>query len=97
MVNVPTEPFDGAAYVRSPAEAALYLTDALESGDADVVAAALGTIARAHGASQVARAAGISRASIYNALRAGGNPTLGTVLALLAEMGITLKAEAKAA
>jgi DNA-binding phage protein len=46
MVNVATIPFDISAYIRTPEDASLYLSDALESGDASVIAAALGTLAR---------------------------------------------------
>lgn len=97
MVKVPTTPFDPTEYIRTPEEAALYLSSALESHDAGVIAAALGDIARAAGTSDLARQTGISRASLYSALREGGNPTLGTVLKLLDVMGIELTARAKAA
>jgi probable addiction module antidote protein len=84
-------PFDPADYVRSPEEAALYLSDALESGDPKVVAAALGVVARARGATRLAEAAGISRSSLYNSLSETGNPTLALMMAVLQEMGLELR------
>lgn len=92
MTKTELHPFDPADYVRTPEEAALYLTDAMESGDPAVVAAALGTIARARGASETARAAGISRAALYRGLGAQGNPTLATVMAVMKELHLTLAA-----
>lgn len=47
MVKVATTAFDSAAYTRTPQEASLYLSDALESHNASVISAALGTLARA--------------------------------------------------
>ncbi|MFC4292679.1 addiction module antidote protein [Sphingorhabdus arenilitoris] len=92
-VKVETKRFDPADYVRSDEEAALYISDALAGGDPSEVAAAIGTVARARGASGLARATGISRAALYKGLSAEGNPTLATVLAVLKELGMTLKVE----
>jgi len=97
MVKVATTPFDSAAYIRTPEEASLFLSDALESHDASVIAAALGTLARARGPSTVAKATGISRASLYTGLRTGGNPTLETLLRVIDELGIELSARPKQA
>ena len=97
MVKVATAPFDPAAYIRTPEEASLFLTDALESHDASVIAAALGTLARARGASTVSKATGLSRASLYTGLRTGGNPTLETLLRVIDELGIELLARPKQA
>jgi probable addiction module antidote protein len=95
MVKVATTSFDSAAYIRTAEEASLYLCDALESHDASVIAAALGTLARARGSTTVARATGISRASLYNGLRTGGNPTLETLLRVTGELGLELSARPK--
>lgn len=97
MVKVPTKAFDPAEYIETAEDAATYLSSALESHDAGVIAAALGDIARAAGTTDLARKTGLSRASLYSALREGGNPTLGTVLKLLDEMGVELTARPKAA
>jgi probable addiction module antidote protein len=92
-VKVETQDFDPCDYVRDDAEAALYISDAMASGDPAEIAVAIGTVARARGASGLARATGISRAALYKGLSAGGNPTLATVLAVLKELGMTLKVE----
>jgi probable addiction module antidote protein len=86
------EPFEPADYVRNAEEAALFLNDAIASGDPAVVAAALGTIARARGAAAIAKGAGVSRAAVYNGLTPTGNPTLATFLAVTKELGLELAA-----
>lgn len=78
-----TRPYDAAAYLDSEEAIAAYLTEALETNDPALIADALGAVARARGMSEVARSAGISRASLYRALSAEGNPELGTVLRVL--------------
>jgi probable addiction module antidote protein len=90
MVKVETENFDPADYVRAPDEAALYLNDAISSGDPKVLAAALGTLARAKGASELAREAGVSRASLYNSLSPNGNPTLALLMSVLEKLDLEL-------
>jgi probable addiction module antidote protein len=70
------------------------LEAALEDGDAVVVAAALGDIARASGVSAVAREAGLGRESLYKALSSGGNPEFATVLKVVRALGLRLHAGA---
>jgi probable addiction module antidote protein len=75
---------------------AAHLEAALEAGEPSAVAAALGDLARARGMTQVARAAGLGRESLYKALSPGGNPELGTVLKVVAALGLELRARARA-
>ncbi|MSR08730.1 MAG: putative addiction module antidote protein [Gammaproteobacteria bacterium] len=44
-------------------------------------------------AAQVARAAGLSRESLYRALSAGGNPSFATILKVTRALGVRLHAE----
>lgn len=97
MVNVPTTPFDPAAFIRDADDISTYLNDAFASADPAVIAAALGTVARARGATDIARATGISRASLYSALSESGNPTLRTILGVLDQLGVELTVHPKAA
>jgi probable addiction module antidote protein len=46
-------------------DVAAYLEAALQDGDPQLVAAAIGDIARAEGMSQIARDAGLGRESLY--------------------------------
>lgn len=89
-----TKLFDAAAYLETEEDIAAYLSEALASGEAAVVAHALGAVARARGMSHVAREAGLSRESLYRALSAEGNPELATVLRILQALGLRLTVEA---
>jgi len=72
---------------------AAYLEAALENGDPAVVMRALGTIARARGMSQIARATGLGRESLYKALSPEGNPEFSTVMKVVRALGLKLHAE----
>ena len=89
-----TLPFDAADAIDTPEAQAELLADALASGDAKIVTAALGMIARAKGMSQMARDAGISREAIYRATGPEGNPTLSTLMAIVRSAGLKLSAAA---
>ena len=67
-----------------------YLEAALQDGDPQLVAAALGDIARAKGMSQIARDTGLGRESLYKALSSSGNPELATVLKVISALGLQL-------
>ena len=87
---------DNSRIIKAPTGTALtaksWLTEAPH--DAAGLARALGDIARARGMTKVARAAGLSRESLYKALRRTGNPSLDTVLRVAKAVGVRLRAEA---
>jgi probable addiction module antidote protein len=91
-MSLETFPFDPAKHLKSPEAQAELISDALETGDAGYIAAALGTVARARGMAKVAREAGVTRASLYKALSANGDPQLTTLLGVLKAMGFKLAA-----
>lgn len=92
MSKLKTKPFDPAEYLDDIESVAAYLSDALESEDPAFIADALGAVARAHGMSDVAREAGVSRESLYRALSTEGNPEFATVLRVLRALGLRLTA-----
>jgi probable addiction module antidote protein len=51
-----------------------------------------GEVARAKGMSQIARDAGLGRESLYKALSAEGNPEFGTIMKVIAALGLQLHA-----
>ncbi|WP_158044723.1 addiction module antidote protein [Skermanella pratensis] len=69
---------------------AAYLEAVLEDGDPELVAAALGDIARAKGMTDIARRTGLGRQSLYKALGPGGNPEFATVLKVIRSLGLRL-------
>jgi len=89
-----TIPFDAARYLTSPEAQAELLTDALQTGDAGYIAHALGVIARAHGMTEVARGAGVTREALYKSLSEDGDPRLTTLLGVLRALGLRLSAHA---
>ena len=88
MLKTITTPWDPADHLKSEDDMAAYLEAALEESDPALIAAALGDIARAKGMSQVAREAGLGRESLYKALSPTGNPEFGTILKVVAALGL---------
>lgn len=96
MNDVEFVPFDASKFLGSDDAIREHLEDAMESGDARVIAGAIGDVARAKGMSAIARETGMSRESLYRALSEDGNPQLATVLKVLEAMGLKLSIEPKA-
>jgi probable addiction module antidote protein len=92
MTKTKTLAWDPAEHLDTEADMAAYLEAALEEGDAALVAAALGDIARAKGMTQLARDTGLGRESLYKALSASGNPEFATVMKVIAALGLKLHA-----
>jgi probable addiction module antidote protein len=86
--------WDAVEHLRSRDDMAAYLEAALDDGDAALVAAALGDIARASGMTAIARDTGLGRESLYKALSPEGNPEFATVLKVIRSMGLKLHASA---
>ncbi|MCY3941856.1 MAG: putative addiction module antidote protein [Gammaproteobacteria bacterium] len=82
--------WDPADYLDKPEEMIAYLEAAFEDGDARVIAAALGDVARRKGMTQVAAEAGLGRESLYKALSTNGNPSFATILRVLHALGLGL-------
>jgi len=89
-----TIPFDAADYLSDDETQLAYLNAVLAEGDAQAMVAALGTVARARGMSQVARRSGLGRESLYKALSDGGNPAFTTVVGVAAALGYTFEMRA---
>jgi probable addiction module antidote protein len=66
------------------------VADELQTGHAGYIVAALGTVAKSRGMSDMAAETGLNRQSLYAALRDGGNPTLNTVLKVVRALGLEL-------
>ncbi|MBS0273660.1 MAG: putative addiction module antidote protein [Proteobacteria bacterium] len=81
--------------LKTRTERIAYLAAVLEDGDPGLIAAALGDIARAVGPSKFARETGLSRETIYKALKPGGNPTLDTVSKSVKALGLRLSLAAR--
>lgn len=94
MNKATSRPFDSAAYIDTPEAVAAYLEAALEDGDAQIIAATLGDIARSKGMAKIAERTGLAREALYKSLGADGNPRLTTLLGVLKAMGLRLSVTA---
>ena len=88
--KIETSAFDSADYLDTAEDIAAYLDAYLEDCTAEEFRKALDTVARSHGISDLAERTGVTRAGIYKALGAAGNPSFETVRQLLAAMGLRL-------
>ena len=89
--------WDPADYLGAPEDVVAYLEAAFEDGDARVIAAALGDVARRKGMTRVAKEAGLGRESLYKALSLDGNPSFATILRVLNALGLGLYPAQRAA
>lgn len=86
-------PYDPAAALVNDEEIAVFMANALETGDSAFIAKALGIVARAKGMAQIADQTGLSREQLYRSFSESGNPTLKTTLAVMKALGIELTAK----
>jgi probable addiction module antidote protein len=84
--------FDAAEHLKDEADIAAYLTVVLEENDPAALADALGTVARARGMTEVAKASGITREALYKALRPNSQPRFDTIQRVCTALGVRLTA-----
>jgi probable addiction module antidote protein len=84
--------YDSADYLKTEADIAAYLEACAEEAPNDPVfmLKALGTVARARNMSQLAEAAGMTRAGLYKALSGEGNPSLANTMKVAKALGYRL-------
>jgi len=85
--------FNVADYLTDDQAMADYLTAVLDDGDASLLAAALGDIARARGMTDIAKSTGLTREALYKALRADSAPRFDTIQKVCGALGIKLVAQ----
>src|SRR5689334_12029141 len=76
--------------LKDPKEAARYLNAVLEENDPALLLAALADVARAHGASRMAKKASLSRMGLHKTLSKRGNPEFKTFMNILKASGLQL-------
>lgn len=84
--------FDASRYLNSEVEIAAYLTDILAANDTALLVSGLGDIVLARGLSELAKSAGISRESLYEALSPGSAPCFDTINRVCMTLGVRLEA-----
>ena len=83
-----------SGYSRGEGQKPVTNSEAFETRDAAFVAQALGTVARAKGMTDIAKAAGLSRENLYKALGPNTHPEFETVMRVLNAIGVRLTAVA---
>ena len=85
--------WDSVEHLKSKEDIALYFDACLEEAGDDVafIAKALGSIARAHGMTQLASDTGLGRESLYKALSEEGNPSFATIVKVTRALGLQLR------
>ena len=85
--------YDPAAALDGPQAMAIFMADALETGDAAYIAKAMGVVARAKGMAEISAQTGLSREQLYRSFSEKGNPKLKTMLAVMKALGIDMTAK----
>jgi probable addiction module antidote protein len=85
--------FDMAEYLKTDEDVANYLTLVLAENDPAELTHALGTVARARGMTEVARASGLTREALYKALRPTSHPRFDTIARVCTALGVKLVAQ----
>jgi probable addiction module antidote protein len=88
-------PFDIAEHLDSEEMIAGFLADALEDENPDVFIAALGYVAKARGMTEIAKESGLSRESLYKALKSGSKLRYETVQKVIGSLGVRLTVTAR--
>ena len=87
---IKTTPFDVAEYLETEEDIRLFLQAAAEDGTTEEFIHALNTAARAMGMTEVAKKAGVTRASLYKSLAEGGKPQFATIVKVTEALGCKL-------
>jgi probable addiction module antidote protein len=90
--------FKTSDYLKTKKDVVAYLNAALEDGEPAVLLEALRNVAqRRGGMAALAKAAGVSRESLYRTLSPRGNPKIDTVMELMRALGLKLTVEPRKA
>lgn len=87
---VKTRHFDVAEYLETEEDIKMFLQAALEDGNPQDFIRALNTVARAIGMTEVAKRAGVTRASLYKSLAENGKPQFVTISKITRALGCKL-------
>jgi probable addiction module antidote protein len=89
-VGIKTKPFNIAEHLKSAEDIRAFLQEVAATGNESDFIHALNTAARAKGMSEVAKQAGVTRASLYKSLADDGNPRFETVSKIVSALGCKL-------
>ena len=86
--------FDVVDYLTTEKDIAGYLSAVLEDGDLALFVAAIGDIAKAKGMTEIAKKSGVTRESLYRALKIEARPRFETVAKVVHALGMKLSVHA---
>jgi len=86
--------FDVIDYLKTDQDIAEYLTVVLEDGDPALFVAAIGDVARAKGMMDISKKSGVTRESLYRALKINAHPRFETVAKVIHALGMKLSVHA---
>ncbi len=89
-MTLKTKSFDIAEHLNTPEEIRDFLQEVVATGDESDFIHALNTAARAMGMTEVAKKAGVTRASLYKSLAEDGNPNFATISKVTKALGCKL-------
>lgn len=90
MSTIKISEYDTAEFLDNEEVIAEYLTAAMEDENPDVFIAALATVARARGMTQLAKDSGLSRESLYKTLSPGAKPRFETIMKITKALGVPM-------
>ena len=94
---IKTTRFDASEYLDDAESHTELLNEALETKDPRVIVHAIGVIARARGMTELAKATGLGRSTLYKAIADDANPTIETLLKVLDGLKLELRVQQPAA
>jgi probable addiction module antidote protein len=83
-------PFDISEHLETDEDIRGFLQEVASTGDTSDLIHALNVAARAKGMTEVARQAGVTRASLYKSLSENGNPRFDTISKIVETFGCKL-------
>ncbi|OQY29435.1 MAG: putative addiction module antidote protein [Anaerolineaceae bacterium 4572_5.1] len=86
-MTIKTSPFKIENHLKSEDDIRGFLQEVAETGDSSDFIHALGIAAKAKGMTEVAKKAGVTRASLYKSLSENGNPQFETVNKVIDALG----------
>ena len=89
-MTLKTKTFDIAEHLKNPEDIRIFLQEVAATGDDSDFIHALNTAARAMGMTEVAKKAGVTRASLYKSLSEDGSPKFTTISKVTKALGCKL-------
>jgi probable addiction module antidote protein len=89
-MTLKTTPLDLAELLQDDEDIRVFLEETAKEGTPEDFIRALGTAARAKGMTEIAKEAGVTRASLYKSLSSNGNPEFSTVAKVVRALGLRI-------